>query len=299
MSGLLDSTALGGDQPGRLALSDESSFLYIAVNANKAIRRMDLSNQLPDAHWQLGTTAYGAPYTVANMKAIPNNPRSLAIVRRIPVGITGGDVAIIDNGSIRSNTVPTGPGNYNFLEVSNDGEFLFGMFGIAWDFTRLAVDAFGLTLADITPDVTPTADLRMGDGLVFTALGAILDPNSRKLVKTIPGIISGSLVFYDKMTSRAFYLVPNGTNWLLQQFDGATGFPLGAHPISGVLGTPSSLIRWGPDGVGFRTSSNQLLIVRTTIFPVPPRVDLAVTITDFTSPTELGSNITYTICVSK
>src|SRR6185369_10675118 len=37
--------------------------------------------------------------------------------------------------------------------------------------------------------------------------------------------------------------------------------------ISGGSGTPTSLLRWGPNGLAFRTTANQLFIIQTSLIP--------------------------------
>src|SRR6185369_16116113 len=53
----------------------------------------------------------------------------------------------------------------------------------------------------------------------------------------------------------------------LKAFDINTFVPLGETTIGGVVGTPTSLVRWGTNGLAFRTTGNQVFLVQTSLIP--------------------------------
>jgi hypothetical protein len=59
---------------------------------------------------------------------------------------------------------------------------------------------------------------------------------------------------------------------VMRAFDLHTFLPVGAFRLPGVSGSASSLTRWGSNGLAFRTNSNQVVIVRTSLIPAtaPP-----------------------------
>src|SRR5207244_3495982 len=48
--------------------------------------------------------------------------------------------------------------------------------------------------------------------------------------------------------------------------------PVGEIAIGGVIGTPTSLVRWGTNGLAFRTNGDQLFLVQTALIPSPDPV---------------------------
>jgi uncharacterized repeat protein (TIGR01451 family) len=69
----------------------------------------------------------------------------------------------------------------------------------------------------------------------------------------------------DDAAGRGFYLAQKGSTWEIRAYDLATLQPAGTQTVANVLGTPGNLIRCGADRLAFRTSSNQLFIVRSAL----------------------------------
>src|SRR5262249_9487557 len=70
---------------------------------------------------------------------------------------------------------------------------------------------------------------------------------------------------------RAYFLTgsQSSTNYsvTLRAFDLSTFLPLGTLTISGVNGSVSSLVRWGSNGLAFRSDGGQLFLIQTSLVP--------------------------------
>jgi hypothetical protein len=75
----------------------------------------------------------------------------------------------------------------------------------------------------------------------------------------------------DSAVGRAYYIIGNSTNLdqtvTLRAFDINTFLAVGEMTIPDVDGTATSLVRWGPNGLAFRTNVNQLFIIQTSLIP--------------------------------
>jgi hypothetical protein len=105
-------------------------------------------------------------------------------------------------------------------------------------------------------------DMRCDGGLVFTAGGRIFDPEARTNIATVP---YGGLVAPDSRCGRVFYLNGSGANYNLVCLNFTNLQPVGSVAITNVSGSPTSLIRWGSDGLAFRTTGGQVYLIRTTM----------------------------------
>ncbi len=130
----------------------------------------------------------------------------------------------------------------------------------------MTIDASGVTVSSTSPLAT-RARIKFGDGKIFTSEGQVIDPDSSTLLGTFFGATTEAFV-PDAATGRAYYLTRGpGFGITLRAFDINTFVQLGSLFIDNVSGTPTSLLRWGSNGLAFRTTDNQLFIVQTSLIP--------------------------------
>src|SRR5262249_29961038 len=144
-------------------------------------------------------------------------------------------------------------------------------------FRRYVVDSQGATLAYVDSSITPvftTRDWRAVENRLFSSDGVVIDPLVPGVVATIPNIPINALLTYDPSIGRVFFLVPSGANWIVQAYEAASLIPAGQMTIFNVGGTPSSMIRWGPNGLAFRTDADRLYVVKTSLIPTNPAADV-------------------------
>src|SRR5205823_1106452 len=89
--------------PGRLAISDDGRYLYVALDEAGAVRRLDLPAMTPGLQFSLGGSA-GRPDGAEDMAVMPSHPESLAVARA-QGGMDAG-IAIYDNGMPRPVSTP-------------------------------------------------------------------------------------------------------------------------------------------------------------------------------------------------
>jgi hypothetical protein len=150
-----------------------------------------------------------------------------------------------------------------FLEFSASPALLYC--GSSNVFSRLAVGSTGLTLLDSTTNTLISGsdrNLEFDGGRVFTTGGRIFDPEAKTNIASVP--YSG-LVAPDSGSGKVFYLTGSASTYNLVCLNFTNLQLAGSIAITNVSGTPASLIRWGVDGLAFRTTGGQIFLLRTTL----------------------------------
>ena len=285
-----------GRRPSKLAIAQAGQDLYVGLDEDSAVRRFNTVSQTLYPPFSIGDK------NVANsMDVLPGAPQTVAVSRYSPLGQVYGDAALYDDGVARPATVQSPA-----VEFASDGTVLYG-FG--WDGNTLpntSGDAFFANQVASNGLIRATAwtphsflginSFDVADGVAYMDNGFVLDIASFTYVRRFNGIGSGPLVRVGNTNNQVFFLSNDGSNWVLQQFERTSSALLGSLSIPGVLDTPSSLICWSSNGVAFRTSSNQVVLVQQSMIPRVPRLTVEQSVSPLIGT--VGSNLIYTVVVT-
>ena len=274
-TGVAGTPVLIGSDPGKLAISDNGQYIYAALDGAAAVRRFDVASQTPNLQFNVGNSqSYGA-LGVEDMKVAPGNPNTVAISRlRKGVSPRHGGVAIYDNGIMRPTVTPDHTGS-NVIEFSSSPSVLYGYNNESTEFgfRKMVVDTCGVAVFDVTAGLFNRfgITLKFDNGLIYGNNGRVIDPEAGTLAGTFSGVDSygfyNPLVIPDSTTGRVYFLTSSSSNTaILRAFDLRTFLPVGALTIPNITGTPGSLIRWGTNGLAFRTES-KVYILQTSLIP--------------------------------
>jgi uncharacterized repeat protein (TIGR01451 family) len=312
-TGSIGSPVFVGSEPGKLALSDDGRYLYVALDGAAAVRRFDLATQTAGPQFSLGSSSFAGPYFVEDMEVLPGEPEAIAVSRRY-VGLSPrhAGVAVYDHGVQRPKETLPHTGS-NRIEFGASSSRLYGYDNESSDygFRRMTVDASGVSVVDVTENLLSGSDIDYDDGLIVSTFGRVIDPEARLLLGTFAiGEAYSALVVSDAAAGRVFFLTEGDGGRRLLAFDRGSFLPLGALAIPGVEGTASSLIRWGGSsrrdagaaggdgGLAFRTDAGQLFLIRSALVgPLARSADLAVSLSASPDPV-VGSDLTYTATVT-
>jgi len=261
-TGVIESSTFIGSEPNKLALSDNGHSLYVSLDGSAAVRRFDVQTNTPGIQFTLGQDSFFGRYFVGEFAVAPGNPDLLAVARSFGNGPSGGGVAVFDNGVRRTNV----GSNTAFVAFSASASKLYGT-GLSSGLQNMTIDASGVTVNSIS-SLAAGARIKSSNGLIFSSAGQVINPDSNTLLGTFAN--ASSIAFVpDTANGRAYYLTSDqfGGNVVLKAFDINTFLLLGSLNLSGVNGTPTSLLRWGPNGLAFRTTGNQLYIIQTSLIP--------------------------------
>lgn len=266
-TGLVTSSTFIGSEPNKLALADDGQNLYVSLDGSSALRRFDVVTNTPGLQFPLGQDSFFGRYSVSDLAVAPANPNLLAVARSFAgVSPPQAGVAVFDNGVRRTNVGPSHTSGSDFLAFSATASKLYGT-GQFSGLTTMSIDASGVTVSS-TSSLAAGARIKFSNGKVFSSAGHVINPDSDTLLGTFFGVNSQAFV-PDTSVGRAYYLTsgPSSGTLTLTAFDISTFLSLGSLNISGVVGSPTSLLRWGPNGLAFRTTGNQLFIIQTSLIP--------------------------------
>ena len=264
-TGITTSSTFIGSEPNRLTLSDDGHSLYVSLNGAAAVRRFDVLTNTPGLQFSLGQDSFSGRFSVTDFAVAPGNPDLLAVTRS-----SGAGVAVFDNGVRRTKVGPIQSSDFLAFSASASKFYVTGQSN---GLQTMSVDASGVTVS-ATSSLAAGTRIKFSDGKIFSSLGHVINPDSNTLLGTFP--VGNSFFTFnstgfvpDAVAGRAYYLAPGQTNAtiVLKAFDLNTFLPVGSLTISGVEGSPTSLVRWGANGLAFRTSDNQLFIIQTSLIP--------------------------------
>jgi uncharacterized repeat protein (TIGR01451 family) len=260
---------------GKLAISDNDQYLYLAMSTG-GVARVDLEHAQLDLRFSLGSDDRGTTPFVGDMAVMPGHPQTLAVSRGL-FGLGGANywTVIYDNGVPRSNAV--GPSDYGGVYPIQFAtpSLLFS----AYPFTlrQISVDASGAALVNEFSGLVPNYDIgfTVSQGLLYFYTGRVVDPNSQKIIGNLP---KPGLIVPDLGHNKIYLLSQDPTSinspTTLTCCAADSLALLWSIPIPGVSGSVGSFIQCGDGRLAFRTDSNQLFVLRTSLIPDAPAADL-------------------------
>ena len=267
-NGAIGTPVFVGSEPNRLALSDDGQSMYVNLDGAFAIRRFDASTQTPGPQFSVGQDSFFGRYGVSSLAVAPGNPNLVAVARNHPgISPPQAGVAVFDNGVQRPTTGPGHNEGSDFLAFSASASKLYGT-GSFSGLKTLTVDASGVSVS-FSSNLGSGARIKFQNNLIFTSGGQVINPDLNTLLGTFTG--SNSIAFVpDTTAGRVYFVTPDpqsSTNLILKAFSIDTFLLVGSLTIPGVSGSPTSLVRWGANGLAFRTSGDELFIIQTSLIP--------------------------------
>jgi len=263
LTGALGTPIPIGSEPMRLSLSDDGRYLYAVLSGSNAVRRLDLTTLTPGTQFTTVSTLFG-PFVASDLAVMPGNPNTLATV-----GYANG----IQVWDVTNSGATARPLTKALVNDVYEGSVL------AWgDSTNLYSNDEGLSPSSFHRFVVGSTSFAETDstyldaldntityagGLIFADGGAVVDPSpvppvTPKLVGRFlsPG---GGYHAVDTATNRIFFLSTNSygvTFRIISVFD-TSRFTLDqTTELDGLAGDAFDLIRWGVDGLAFRTAKD-------------------------------------------
>jgi len=260
--GSISNQTFVGSEPTQLALVDDGQTLYVGLDGAGSIRSYNILSHTAGDQFPLGLDFFDGPYSFSDFAVSPGNPSVLAVARQHRNSFPSeSGVAIFDNGVQRPNTGPGHIAGSDFVAFGSPST----LYGNSFDgLTTMTVDSSGVT-------VTGTARFQTGNSIIFDnnrvygSTGQVIDPSTGNLVGTFSGVGIGVIHAVDSANGRVYFLGTDGLTFQLRAFDINTFLPLGFINIGGVKGIPGSLVRWGTNGLAFRTSSRQVFLIETAL----------------------------------
>jgi hypothetical protein len=270
-----------GSEPTKLAISDDGQVLYAGLDGEGAVQQVSLSSFTAGPKFSLGTPPVpGCGVLKAlDLKVLPGTSQSVAVAGSATVCSPLGSLAIYDNGVQRPNTIsPSGQVRAFITSItfSQSPSTLYGydsVYGLG--FLTMVINSSGVSIANTAPSLISGSgvDIEFDAGRVYASSGVVIDPGSMTGVGTFqdPLLTFQSLIKPDSSIGRVFFVSGNvGTTYTVLVFDINSLNSIRSIPVESITGGPpigppgvASLIRWGTDGIAFR-SSLQIAFVHTS-----------------------------------
>jgi DNA-binding beta-propeller fold protein YncE len=258
-----DALPVGAD-PRALALSDDGQFLYVALEGTGEIRRVDVATWSAGLVFALGSEPYPWETSFAEDIAVqPGSPGVIAVsLKSNTTSPRHVGVAVYEDGVRRPVKTAVHTGS-NVIAFSDDPAVLYGFNNESseFGFRRMRVDADGVVETDLmlTPIGGYNQDIEHAAGRIYVTSGNRVDPDQLVIEGAYPvPFLGGVLVEPDPPNSRVYFL--SGSS--LITFDQASFSQVGApFAVANVFGNTSSLIRWGAEGLAFRTDQGQVFLL--------------------------------------
>ena len=276
VNGAIETAIPIGSEPGRLAISDNGQYIYVALNGVPAVRRFDTASRMPGLQFNL-TGPFGQLYSVDDIAVLPGNPHAVAIARmEFGSSPRHRGVAIYDDGVMRPNVAPNDQGS-TVIELSSSATTLYGYNNQTSDFTfrEMAVDASGVTITSSTESLMTGFgwDMQYDNGLLYMDNGKIFNPATKTQVGIVPvpTAFGGTDILPDSSRNRIYVLSYENAYLILKEYNQTTLVQTGSMVVQGGEGNPQSFIKWGTNGLAFRTTSNHVFILSISdIIPINP-----------------------------
>ncbi len=271
MGRIVNSYYIGND-PGKLALSGDGHSLYIGFYGTNVFGRFNLTSNVVEFLASVGMdNYYGLAYHVNQFAVLPGQPHSVAIGVNTGFG-DASQVLIFDDDIERSNILG-GLYSYSGTVVAASDTRLYA----GTPFTRMTVDQTGVLSSDGHDGLIGLSDLiKYQGGLVFTPGGTVFNPETLAVYGTLTNC---SILEPDLAAGRIYSMGSHpvwgqSDAWRIYAWNATNLQLVGSLDIPYVSGGPSTLVRWGTNGIAFGAPSwyiNQFFLVRTPLVPsVPP-----------------------------
>ena len=252
-----------GRNPTEMVVSDDGRYLYTVIEDERAIRVYDLVGGTLGARMVMPGGGDSAE-RVRNVHAIPGHPDRLLVSRyyRGWSPPAGGNFVYTQDGSIlpRHVGLGVGTGGPDLTTVDETGTLAYGYQNSvsSFDFWFMELTDSGVEQVDFAPWGSLLSGYGIGrievaGGRLFTDLGHAVDLETRTEIGTFQG---GQNFVLDPAAGKLFSLATAQQTTTLYVYDISTLNLLNQVDIPGVVGSTSSLVRFGPDGVAFRTTVN-------------------------------------------
>ena len=241
-TGAVSSSTVVGSSPNKLAISDDGQYVYVALDGESAVRRFETATRTAGLKFSLGGGV------ASDLSVMPGSPNTVAVSN------THSGVAVYDDAVRRQQLTHSDVGG---VEFSNSPGVLYSSASMFNSLAKLIVGSCGVGVVRTSPGLG-VGRMRYDNGRIYTSSGYVIDPEAGTLVGTfdvpsVPGAFVGPTFTTDSKAGRIYLVYSDGTSLRLRVFDMKTLVVVGELKLPGVTGQPTSLVRWGADGLAFRT----------------------------------------------
>jgi hypothetical protein len=268
---IVGSTAVGGE-PGKLAVSADGQYLFVARNDLSVVERLGLPNLTTNATLVLPSDPHFGPVVATDIEVAPGTAATVAIL----LGLAGNPrepdgVVVFDDTAMRpAIAAPRSPQItplIDHIQWSASSSRLYGV-GINGNLQQLysiTVDSNGPAITN-TLNVSADTGIHFLNGLLYTDAATVYDPATGLLVATLANTTQYGFAVPDAALAKIFWLGDNsgGVYNYIQSYDLTSYAPVKSLTIIGPslsLYAPTPFITWGANGLAFASSDGSVVLI--------------------------------------
>jgi uncharacterized repeat protein (TIGR01451 family) len=260
LTGTIGTPVSIGSEPTRMAVSDDGHYLYVALSGANAVRRLDLTTLTPGTQFPL-VGFFQSAYSASDLAVMPGDANVLATVGYAN-GIQVWDVTDTGATSRPPTSLASSVYEGSVLAWADSTNLYSNDEGLSpSSFHRFVVGPTSFAESDSTYLDAVGGKISYSGGLIFADGGGVVDPSpvppvTPRLVGRLGG---GNSNAADRSINRVFFLSGNsyGVNSrTISAFDPTRFTSVGSTELDGLPGDAFDLIRWGADGLAFRTATD-------------------------------------------
>jgi hypothetical protein len=299
-TGAITGYHFAGSEPTKLAIDGTSKFLYVGLDGNGSIQRLDLPAFTPDININLGKATNGAPSVAQAIAVSPTSPQTIAVAATPSGCCSGGTLEFFTGTTKLANSVIST--SMSQLIFAN-GTTLYGY--TPGTLSQVAVTTTGGTIGQTWTDVVNGSAISYSGGLIFGGDGQEFNPATGLLLGTFNTGSAfccnngGTQLIANSSLNRAFVLGQTPffrslgiTSYSLSQFTPKAVADLSELSPQFNSSTVSKFIQWSTNGMAFiltggccgTTSSQVVLVQSPTLMLTVTRTASARPVTTLLSP---------------
>lgn len=262
LTGALGTPVFIGSEPTRMSVSDDGKYLYVVLAGANAIRRLDLTTLSPGTQFTTIGTLFNAGYVASDVAPMPGNHDAVAVV-----GYANGiQLYDVSSGGATQRTLTVGLVNNVYegsvLAWGSPTNLYSNDEGLSpSSFHRFTVGPTSFAETDSTYFDAIGGKITFSRGLIFADGGGVLDasPVSPATPRLLGRFSTGGFSAADANINRVFFLSQNSYNVnsrIISSHDATRFTQVGSMELDGLPGDAFDLIRWGSDGLAFRTATD-------------------------------------------
>lgn len=299
-------SATTNNEPTALALTSGAEYLYAALDGNGTIAKINPATMTVLSTFAVGSDAFYGTLYAEDIVTVAGQPNTLIVSQyRKSVSPRHNGVAAYDSGVIRPNKTQDHTGS-NRIEPSSDPTVFFGYNNetTEYGFRQLKLSANGMAEVQVKEGLFSGFynDFHSDGNQAFSDVGEVADGALMKRLGAFTLPSGGGASRPDLASNRVYFLEGTGSsNYYPSAYDKIGAYAPTTFALIKRVSLPSSydtvggFIRWGANGLAFRSSAGIVILNSSLLVPSDPAADLAVTVAATPNPATAGTPLTYTV----
>lgn len=249
-----------GSEPNQLALSADSSYLYVGLNGNGSVQRMILPGFTLDINVSLGSSEFGGLNIAAALQVSPGDSHTFAVALGSEECCnSGGTLEFFTDTTLLPNSITYPP--VSSFEFANSST----VYGYSQEtLTEVAVNSSGGTLTTQWSDVFSNSNAILYDaGLIYGESGQVFDPATGELIGSYDtggeNFSTSNFLLPESAINSLFAvgITPFYNSFGITSYNLAHFTPNAVINLSQFTGSLAPIfISWGDDGLAFVINTN-------------------------------------------